>query len=179
MKITALPAVFLLGVSPLFCEDWLQFRGPNSAGVSENHNLPVEFGPNKNVVWKTDLPAGHSSPVLVGDRIFVTAVDKEKLFTICLDRATGRINWRREIPRERKEHLHKANGPASPSPTSDGKNVFVFFTDFGLISFGPDGNERWRLPLGPFNNPMGMSSSPVLVGDTLLVSLDQESGSDL
>ncbi len=172
-------AVALLGLSTLFsADDWPQFRGPNSAGVSDNRNLPVEFGPNKNVVWKTDLPPGHSSPVLVGDRIFVTAVDNDgKLFTICLDRASGRINWRREIPRARKEPLHQANGPASPSPTSDGKNVFVFFTDFGLISFGPDGNERWRMPLGPFNNPMGMSASPVLVGDTLLVSLDQESGS--
>jgi outer membrane protein assembly factor BamB len=177
MKILLPLSVALLSAPALFSEDWLQFRGPNSMGVSQNRNLPVEFGPGKNVVWKADLPPGHSSPVLAGDRIYLTAVDKEKLFTICLDRASGRINWRREVPRERKEELHKANGPASPSPVSDGKNVYVFFTDFGLISFGPDGNELWRRPLGPFNNPMGMSASPVLVGDTLLVSLDQESGS--
>jgi outer membrane protein assembly factor BamB len=178
MKILGYLAAGLLSILPLFCaDDWLQFRGPNSTGISDNRNLPLEFGPQKNVVWKTNLPPGHSSPVLAGDRIFLTAVDNEKLFTICLDRTSGKINWRREIPRARKEHLHKANGPASPSPVSDGKNVFIFFTDFGLISFGPDGNERWRMPLGPFNNPMGMSSSPVLVGDTLLVSCDQESGS--
>src|SRR6185436_16093830 len=59
-------AIALFGITPLFAEDWLQFRGPNSAGVSENRNLPVEFGPNKNVVWKTDVPPGYSSPVLVG-----------------------------------------------------------------------------------------------------------------
>src|SRR5439155_16711125 len=102
------------------------------------------FGPNKNVVWKTELPPGYSSPILVGDRIFLTAIDNEKLFTICLDRASGRINWRREVPRPRKGELHTANGPASPSPTSDGKSVFVFYYDFGLVSYGPDGNERWR-----------------------------------
>jgi outer membrane protein assembly factor BamB len=177
MKILTPLAVALITIVPLCAEDWLQFRGPNSAGVSNNRNLPVEFGPNKNLVWKTDLPPGYSSPVLVGDRIFLTAVDNEKLFTICLDRASGRINWRREIPRPRKAELHKANGPASPSPTSDGKNVFVFFYDFGLASFGPDGNELWRTPIGPFNNPFGLGSSPVLVGDTLLISCDQESGS--
>src|SRR5690348_4934268 len=98
-------AGILLSVTPLFCGDeWIQFRGPNSSGVSDEKNLPVEFGPAKSVVWKTALPAGHSSPVLVGDRIYVTAVEKDRLFTICLDRATGRINWRREVPRERKEH---------------------------------------------------------------------------
>jgi len=82
-KLTSL-AVALITIVPLCGEDWLQFRGPNSAGVSNNRNLPVEFGPNKNVVWKTDLPPGYSSPVLVGDRIFLTAVDNDKLFTIAL-----------------------------------------------------------------------------------------------
>jgi outer membrane protein assembly factor BamB len=177
MKIVAACAVVLLGVSPLFSEDWLQFRGPNSAGVSDNRNLPVEFGPSKNLVWKTAMPPGFSSPVLVGDHIYLTAVDNEKLFTLCLDRATGKINWRREIPRTRTGELHKANGPASPSPTSDGKNVFIFFYDFGLVSYGPDGNELWRTPLGPFNNPFGLGASPVLVDNTLLISCDQESGS--
>jgi outer membrane protein assembly factor BamB len=177
MKIVAVCAVVLLGVSPLFSEDWLQFRGPNSAGVSDNRNLPVEFGPSKNLVWKTAMPPGFSSPVLVGDHIYLTAVDNEKLFTLCLDRATGKINWRREIPRTRTGELHKANGPASPSPTSDGKNVFIFFYDFGLVSYGPDGNELWRTPLGPFNNPFGLGASPVLVDNTLLISCDQESGS--
>jgi outer membrane protein assembly factor BamB len=171
-------AAALLGARSLFCADeWPQFRGPNSSGISDNKNLPVEFGPAKNVVWKTNLPAGHSSPVLSGERIFLTAVDHGKLFAICLDRATGKINWRREVPWVRKGDLHAKNGPASSSPVSDGRNVFVFFYDFGLISFGPDGNERWRLPMGPFNNPFGMASSPVLVGDTLLINCDGETDS--
>ncbi|MDX1982355.1 MAG: PQQ-binding-like beta-propeller repeat protein [Bryobacteraceae bacterium] len=158
-------------------EDWLQFRGVNASGVSNNTNLPVEFGPDKNVEWKTPLPAGHSSPVLAGDRIFLTAFEGDKLMTFCLDRKSGKILWRRESPRPRTQELHKSNSPASPSPVSDGKNVYVFFTDFGLISYGPDGNERWKTPMGPFNNPFGMGASPVLVDGILLQACDSESGS--
>ena len=167
-----------LSASGLFgAKDWLQFRGPNSQGIAEESNLPVEFGPNQNVVWKTPLPPGHSSPVLVGDRIFLTAFDDGKLFTFALDRGTGRILWRREAPRPRQQELHKMNTPASPSPVSDGKDLYVFFTDYGLISYGPDGNERWRTPMGPFNNPFGMGASPVIADGILLQACDAESGS--
>jgi outer membrane protein assembly factor BamB len=161
----------------LAAADWSGFRGPNASGVAPDTGLPVEFGPSKNVEWRTPLPPGHSSPSLAGDRIFITAHESEKLFVFALDRADGRILWRREVPRPRRERLHLVNGPASPTPATDGRNVYAFFGDFGLISFGPDGNERWRLPLGPFNTPMGMSASPVLAGATLLQSLDQETGS--
>jgi outer membrane protein assembly factor BamB len=161
----------------LVSAEWPQFRGPNGSGVSDSSGLPVEFGPNQNVIWKTPLPPGHSSPALASDRIFVTAFEDKKLFTICLDRASGRILWRRDVPRHRMEKLHDSNSAASPSPVTDGKNVYAFFTDFGLVSFGPDGNERWRMPLGPFNNPMGMAASPILAGDKLLLLCDQESGS--
>jgi outer membrane protein assembly factor BamB len=171
----------LLGIGILAvvagASEWPQFRGPNSSGVSNAANLPVEFGPNKNVVWKTALPPGHSSPVIAGDRIFLTAFEGEKLYTMSLDRKTGRIQWRREVPRPRTQELHKSNSPASPSPVTDGKNVYTFFTDFGLIAHGPDGNELWRHPLGPFNNPFGMGASPVLANGKLLMICDAESGS--
>lgn len=173
---TACLLAALLG-GALLAEDWPQFRGPNGAGISENTGLPVEMGPEKNVVWKTPLPPGHSSPVLAGDRIYLTAYEGNALLTFALDRATGRILWRREAPRPRQQELHKSNSPASPSPVSDGRNVYVFFTDFGLLAYGPDGNERWRIPLGPFNNPFGMGASPVLAGGTLLQACDAESGS--
>ena len=90
-------------------QDWPQFRGPNGSGVSATTNLPVEFGPTKNVLWKTELPPGHSSPVLTRNRIFVTAHTKEKanykLLVICLDRQTGKILWQREVPRLRAGRL--------------------------------------------------------------------------
>jgi len=100
----------------------------------------VEFGPERNVQWKTAVPRGNSSPVIAGGRIFLTAHEGEKLFTIALDRGSGRILWRREAPRPRVEVIERdANGPASASPVTDGRNAFVFFADFGLLAYGPDG----------------------------------------
>ena len=135
-------------------EDWSQFRGPNGSGVSVTNDLPVEFGPGKNMIWKTDLPPGHSSPVLTADRIYVTAYSKaaekekdHKLLVISLDRQTGKILWQREVPRAREGRLQNVNGPASPSPVTDGSNVYAFFQEFGLISYDGAGKERWRLPL--------------------------------
>ncbi|MEZ5351198.1 MAG: PQQ-binding-like beta-propeller repeat protein [Bryobacteraceae bacterium] len=167
----------LLVTLPAGAGDWPTFRGHNSSGIAPDTNLPTEFGPEKNVFWKTALPPGHSSPIVVGDRIYLTGFEADKIQTFALDRLTGKVLWRRDAPRPRVETLHKSNSPTSPTPASDGKNVFVFFTDFGLLSYGPDGNERWRLPLGPFNNPMGQAATPVLAGDLLLLPCDQESGS--
>jgi outer membrane protein assembly factor BamB len=142
--------------------------------VTEAADLPVEFGPDKNVIWKTALPAGKSSPVLAQGRIFLTGQQDNALLTLALDRATGKILWRREITKDRAEKLHKLNSPASSTPATDGTNVYAFFGDFGLVSYGPDGNERWRLPLGPFDNLHGMASSPMLAGDKLILLCDQD-----
>ncbi len=157
--------------------DWPQFRGPEGSGISESGAPPVEFGPNRNVIWKTTLPPGHSSPVLTEDHIFVTAFEDEKLLTIALDRESGRILWRREAPRPRRESFQRTHGPASPTPVTDGENVYAFFGDFGLLSYGPDGGERWRLPLGPFNNANGHGSSPILADGLLILLCDQDSDS--
>lgn len=125
------------------------------------------------MVWKTALPLGHSSPVLSGDRIFLTGGADGGLYTFCLSRETGRILWRRECPRSRSEALDKRNTAASATAATDGKNVYVFFGDFGLISYGFDGNERWRLPLGPFHNVYGMGGSPIVAGDKVILICDQ------
>jgi len=157
--------------------DWPQFRGPEGTGISPDRGLPVEMGPQKNVIWKTELPPGHSSPILVGPRIFLTAYEGDKLLTICLDRATGKIQWKRQAPRPRAEDMQKTNSPASPTPVSDGRNVYVFFGDFGIICYGVDGDERWKAPLGPFNNANGHGSSPVLLDDMLVLICDQDTDS--
>ena len=154
-------------------EEWSQFRGPNGTGVSTTTGLPETFGPEKNVIWKTPLPAGHSSPVLTKDRIFVTAYDSTKLFVICLDRASGKILWQKEMPRSRSR-LQNPNSPASPSPVTDGANVYVFFQDFGMMSFDANGKERWKLPLGPFNMFYGFGASPILVDDKVILPVDQD-----
>ncbi|HEV2800694.1 MAG TPA: PQQ-binding-like beta-propeller repeat protein [Pyrinomonadaceae bacterium] len=179
-------------------EDWPQFRGLNGSGVSVSTGLPEVFGPEKNVVWKTPLPPGHSSPVLTRDRVFVTAYAKEKavgsqptaagakgnageknhkLLVICLDRQTGKLLWQREVPRSREGRLQNVNDPASPSPVTDGTNVYVFFQEFGLISYDRAGKERWRLPLGPFNMFYGFGASPILVDDKVILPVDQDSPS--
>ncbi|MBZ5496292.1 MAG: PQQ-binding-like beta-propeller repeat protein [Acidobacteriia bacterium] len=164
-------------------DQWTRFRGPNGSGVSTATNLPVEFGPEKNVVWKTPLPPGHSSPVLTGTRIFLTAHTKDKenyqLSVICLDRQSGKLLWQREVPRTQKGRLQNVNGPASPSPVTDGTNVYVFFQDFGMLAFDAQGKEKWRLPLGPFNIFYGFGASPILVDDKVILAVDQDLNSYL
>ena len=195
------PLVALLAMAAgtgAVAEDWPQFRGPNGSGVSVSTGLPEVFGPEKNVVWKTPLPPGHSSPVLTRDRVFVTAYSEEKatgsqpsadgakgsageknhkLLVICLDRQTGKLLWQREVPRTREGRLQNVNNPASPSPVTDGTNVYAFFQEFGLVSYDRAGRERWRLPLGPFNMFYGFGASPILVDDKVILPVDQDSPS--
>lgn len=221
--VLVLVAVSLFTSGPLLtgavAEDWPQFRGPNGSGVSVSTGLPQEFGPEKNVIWKTALPPGHSSPVLTRDRIFLTAfekiaktegpretdrksevgrqkstdsggrnsahaiqaspIEKEnyKLLVIALDRTTGKVLWQREVPRTRLGRLQNVNNPASPSPVTDGSNVYVFFQEFGLISYDAAGKERWRLRLGPFNIFYGFGASPIIVDDKVILPVDQDSPS--
>ena len=172
-------ALLLAAAPALPAEEWAQFRGPNGRGVAETAGVPTRFGPAQNMTWKTRLPPGHSSPVLGGARIFLTAFEGDKLLTFCLDRETGAVVWRREVERGRSDRLRKPNSPASPSPVTDGRNVYVFFQDFGLLSYGPDGAERWRVPLGPFNSFYGMGASPILVGDLVVQPCDQDTNSFL
>lgn len=172
-------AVLLLVPCLALAADWSAFRGPNGSGVADASGLPTVFGPAKNVAWRTPVPPGSSSPVLAGNAIFLTAAENGQLLTLKLDRDSGRVLWRRAVPQTRAEARHKLNNPASPSPVTDGANVYVFFSDFGLLSYGPDGNERWRLPLPPFANFHGMGASPILAGGKLILVCDQDSESFL
>jgi outer membrane protein assembly factor BamB len=187
-------ALALIAAGICGAADWPQFRGPNASGVADATKLPVEFGPEKNVVWKTRLPSGHSSPVIWGDRIYLTGAEggqrtdagRQKvvdeggaLYTICIDRRTGKLLWKREVTRPRLERYQPTNSPASPSPVTDGRNVYVFFGDFGLVAYSIDGVEKWRVPLGPFNNVNGHGSSPILFGRLLIMLCDQDTNSYL
>ncbi len=168
----------LCGVSALAAENWTRFRGPNGSGVSNATNLPVQFGPETNVRWKAPLPPGHSSPVFTDTHIFITAHspdrDAHKLFVIGLERKTGKQLWQREVPRQNPGRLEQVNGPASPSPVTDGQDVYAFFQEYGLVSYTAEGKERWRLPLGPFNMFYGFGASPILVDGTLMLAVDQD-----
>ncbi len=164
-------------------EEWSRFRGPNGTGISSSINLPIEFGPERNLIWKTNVPPGHSSPVVTGTRVFLTAhtneKDKYRLLVFCLDRASGKLLWQREVPRARPGRLQNVNGPSSPSPVTDGSNVYVFFQEFGLAAFDAVGKQLWSLPLGPFNVFYGFGASPILANGMLILPVDQDLGSYL
>src|SRR5258707_1780596 len=98
---------------------WTQFRGPNGSGTDSSTGFPAEFSPTKNVAWKAAVPYGQSSPVIVGNRVYLTASDGDKLVTICFDAKSGRESWRREIKRDHAHKLFRANDPASPTPAAD------------------------------------------------------------
>src|SRR5262245_49491295 len=106
---------------------WSRFRGPNGSGVSAATNVPIEFGPSKNLLWRLALPRGHSAPILHGDRIYLTAFRDAALLTIAIDRNAGRILWERPAPPVTTKVVDKRNNPASPSPAVDDTGVYVFF----------------------------------------------------
>lgn len=167
--------VYLLLVLKLFAADWPQLRGPDGAGLCPScGSLPTEFGTQKNILWKTDLPDGKSSPVLVGDRIFLTASEGDDLITICLNRATGKVLWKQSIRAPRREAHHTLNHPAAPTAVSDGKSVYVFFADLGLVAYDFRGRQRWQLPLGPFNSQHGIVASPIYSDGKVVLVCDQD-----
>jgi outer membrane protein assembly factor BamB len=157
--------------------EWPRFRGPNGSGVDSSTGYPVEFSPSRNVVWKAPVPYGQSSPIVAGNRVYVTASEDEKLVTIALDAKTGHELWRRGVTRDRTQKIFRANDPASPTPVADSSGVVAFFPDFGVVAYAPDGRERWTHHLGPFKNFYGIASSPVMEGDLVVLICDQQTGS--
>jgi outer membrane protein assembly factor BamB len=172
-------------LSTSFAADWPQFRGPNATGVpADDLPLPSEVGPEKNVLWKTELPPGHSSPVLAGDRIYLTAITTEKdaekkLLTLGLDRATGKILWQEEAPHDTLEVVHTTGSLAQPTPASDGEIVVSFFGSSGLLAYDKDGKLLWQRRLGPYKNDFGAGSSPILVGDRVILCQDHDQESHI
>lgn len=158
---------------------WSQFRGPNGSGVGSGGGYPVDFSPAKNVVWKTSVPYGQSSPVIAGGRVYLTASESNRLLTIALDSSSGRELWRRELQRTHKQKVFHDNDPASPTAAADDDGVVVFFADFGLAAYSREGTERWTVPLGPFKSFYGMSASPIITGDLVVMLCDQRTGSFL
>jgi outer membrane protein assembly factor BamB len=150
---------------------WPQFRGPNSSGLGEG-KPPVHFGPDQNVLWKTAVASGLSSPILWGQRVFLTEFDptSQKLATLGIDRRTGKILWRRAVAAERIEKVHELSSPASATPATDGERVYVYFGSYGLVCYDLDGIQKWerRLPLP--ENPYGATASPIVAGDLLVLN---------
>ena len=159
--------------------DWPQFRGPEASGRALPEGpLPTNIGPDKHVLWKTELPLGHSSPAIVGDKIFLTAVrDKEHLETLCLDRASGKILWRVEAPHKALESIHGIGSYAQPSPAADGERVVVMFGSSGLYCYDHAGREQWHHDMGPFIDEFGAAASPIIEGERVILVQDHDQGS--
>lgn len=155
---------------------WSRFRGPNGTGLARGE-YPARIGPDSNVLWAREFHPGQSSPVLSNESVFLTGVEDERLFTYALDRRTGATLWKREAPRPRRTKFHPKNHAAAGSAAVDGDSVVVFFDEYGLLAYDHEGQERWRLPLGPFDNVYGMGASPIIVGDVVVLACDQSTDS--
>lgn len=135
-----LSVIFLLLLTfPLHASDWPRFRGPDGAGVSTDKNLPASIDRNQNLLWSAKPPTGNSSPIVVNERLYLTAHLADQRIVLCFDSKTGKELWRKSIAKMRSESFHPRNGSTTPTPTTDGSNVFVFFPEIGLLAFNRDG----------------------------------------
>ena len=160
--------------------EWGAFRGPDGSGIASG-TLPDKLDPEVNLLWRAELEPGYSSPVVAGDFVFLTAVDarEKQLLTVCLERETGKESWRALLEYDGAARVGQ-NSPAASTPVTDGEVVVALFHHLGLVAYDLDGRELWRNALGaPYNIPHGLSSSPVLHGDRVVVQIDQDDGSRL
>ncbi|MHC4694530.1 MAG: outer membrane protein assembly factor BamB family protein, partial [Planctomycetota bacterium] len=160
--------------------NWNQFRGPNSQGIAESARIPVDFGPDSNVLWKSVIGAGHSSPVIWNNRIFLTAYDsanKKELITLGIDREDGKILWRQVVQAETQIRFHPLNNPASCTPAADEKHVYVYFGTYGLLCYDHAGKKIWQRKIEAPKSKYGMATSPILHENKVIMVLDGDGGS--
>ena len=214
MKITAAIVVAIAVLSlpglagePAAADPWPQWRGPLGTGVAPRGSPPVTWSETDNLRWKTPIPGkGLSSPVVWGDRIFITtaiphgeAIETEgghphgahdnmppsrqhKLTVLAVDRRDGEILWHKTVRTlHPHESTHVTGSWASASPVTDGKHVFAFFGSGGLYALDLKGNVAWKADLGKMQvkHGHGEGSSPALHGDTIVVNWDHEGESFL
>lgn len=200
LKIVLLILMPLTFIAPSAnAEDWMRFRGPQGSGVAAETSVPpTDFDDDKNIVWKVDLPgAGASAPIIVGDKIFLTAysgygqtrgdigdMDNLKRHVLCFSKSDGKKLWQQDLAPHLPEDPFTGmgvpeHGYASSTPVSDGTHVFVFFGKSGVYAFDLDGNKIWHTSVGTGSGNMqwGSGASPVLAGDVLIINATDESNS--
>jgi outer membrane protein assembly factor BamB len=179
----ALLALLVVLSSPLFADNWPEFRGPTGQGLVENGALPLEWGPAKNVVWKQRVPgAGWSSPVVVDGKVYLTSAVPAKnelsLQALCFSAKDGKPLWQQEVFRKDPATLpriHNKNSHASPTPIVSGSRLFVHFGHMGTAALDLSGKVLWRNATLRYQPVHGNGGSPILVDDKLIFSCD---GSD-
>lgn len=178
---------FTLLLLPLFtAADWLQFRGSDQTSLALDSKLATSYDPEKNLAWKSPLLGrGTSGPIIVGDKIFVTsssgAVKDNHLHVMAIDAKSGKQLWKREFWATGRCFHHPTMANATPTPASDGKRIFAFYSSNDLVCLDLDGNLLWYRGLAhdypKAGNDVGMSSSPLVVGDTVVVQVENQGDS--
>lgn len=180
----ALAAVLAFWLPPILdAQEWTRFRGPNGTGVHPAASLPVRWT-EKNIHWKTALPGvGHSSPVVWGQRIFVTSAEDEgrRRSVLCLGAEDGEMLWSRDytLSTHRK---HRFNSFASSSPAVDAERVYVTFVgpgSYGVHALDHDGKDLWQRDLGSWESQHGHGASPIVLGEHVILTNDQLGASTL
>ncbi len=188
-------SVLTLAFTPaLRAADWPQFRGPTAAGVSDEKGLPTKWDAKTGIAWKLEMPGpGTSSPVFIGDRIFITCYTGYNVpgkakgvqadlrrHLLSLDRKTGKIMWNKavEAKQPEQERLRDDHGYASSTPAADAERVYCFFGKSGLVAFDYNGKQLWQADAGEkLHNNWGSAASPILHGDLVIVNASVESES--
>ena len=162
----------LFGLSINTEANWPQFRGPEGRSVAEGQSLPESIDPQK-PLWKTALPTGHSSPVVWGDKIFLTAFEDMQLMMLCVSRSSGELLWSLSRPlKELQRYSHEDSSPTVSTPCTNGELVSFLFGDYGLITTDLEGKVVWEKPFVPASYEFGYGASPTLVDGKLLINCD-------
>lgn len=179
------PALMMIAVSaqPAAAGNWTRFLGENGTGISDQKGIPTSWS-DGDYSWNVELPGvGHSSPVIWGEKLFVTSATDEGAvrYLICLDAKTGRQNWIRHAGMSRSRK-HEFSSWASATPTVDAERVYVLFADkedYAAAAYDHDGKLLWRRTLGCFESQHGQGVSPILFEDLLIVPNDQDGPSSI
>ncbi len=172
--------VLLANLANASAGDWPTWRGPKGDGIVTDPAVPLTWSATENVIWKVPtVGLGHSSPIVSGDRIFLTAFLPESgdraLFAY--DRSSGKEQWRKTVLTAAPEKMHKNNTPASSTPAADGKHVWVTFLDgekIAIACYDFAGERAWLKTFDGFVSPHGFCGTPILVGDLLIVNGDSD-----
>lgn len=162
----------VLFASTASAQEWPQFRGPDGLGVADSTPIPASFGPEENVLWSTKIPAGHSSPCIVGNRIYLTGFgDGNVVFAV--DRTSGEMLWQKEFTGAgHPNYFHPDAGPALPTPVADEERVIAYLGDYGLVAFDHEGEQLWEKRMPHPGYTFGTGNSPLLYDGILVVPRD-------
>ena len=159
---------------------WPRWRGPSGQGLVDGNDYPDTWSDTENVLWKTPVPgSGNSSPIVWDDRIFLTSAydGGRRLSLLAFRRSDGELLWEKFAPEGRSERVHRKNGYASATPSTDGERIYVSFGSSGLMAFDMDGELIWHQDFGAIANYWGTAGSPLLYKDRIILYQDQSSRS--